>query len=374
MSTTEGEMIEFRCRHCGATLRFPAVRAGRVEVCIECAKYVDVPSSYALRGLVESASVTLSSGHEFRFEAVEGLPRPQWDTLIPALYVGVPESDLDAVLTEAARYWLAHLGSACGPGYHATESHNFHLLSRLDERQAQGVVEFCEQTLSRIIGYLSGIAADEGHGPHVVLAFDSTDPYYRYIAYFYPEGVFGGSGGVFISDGGYQHIAMPYLPNEWHRTLTHELVHTTLSHLPLPPWLNEGLTMLVEWQLTGVEPVTVNADVRSRLREYWRKRRLESFWSGESFSFDDEGQELSYALAFIIALNLSLDAKEGFREFACRAHFQDAGQQACEDVIGQNLADLTSRTLGDGDWSPQGGYSDETRGLLEPLRLVGVAS
>ncbi|MBX3439102.1 MAG: hypothetical protein KF861_16550 [Planctomycetaceae bacterium] len=370
MPTTDGDPIELDCPHCGAVVQFPAGTAGRVDVCTECFKYVDVPSDFGFRGCVTSSTATPSLKHELKFEASQGLPRPQWDVYLPELYREVPESDLDAALTEAVRYWLTQLGAACGPGYNATESESFHLLSCLDERQAARVVHYCEDTLSRILQILSGIAADEGYGPHVVLAFDSAYLYYRYVARYYPEGKFGGSAGVFLSDDGYKHVAIQFLPHDWHRTLTHELVHSTLSHRPLPMWLDEGLTMLVESHLTGTEPVTINGEIRSRLREYWRTHSLESFWSGESFAFDDDGQELSYALAFIVSYNLSLAAKQNLHAFVCHAHRRDAGRQACEDVIGKSLGAIFSQTLGDGDWTPRGGYGDE----LQRLRGVTRSS
>lgn len=38
-----GGEIVFACEECGANLRFPASRRGRVETCPQCGEYVDVP-------------------------------------------------------------------------------------------------------------------------------------------------------------------------------------------------------------------------------------------------------------------------------------------------------------------------------------------
>lgn len=38
-----GEPIEFECEECGAPLRFPGNRRGRVETCPKCRDFIDVP-------------------------------------------------------------------------------------------------------------------------------------------------------------------------------------------------------------------------------------------------------------------------------------------------------------------------------------------
>ena len=80
-----------------------------------------------------------------------------------------------------------------------------------------------------------------------MLAFHDTDTYYDYIADMYPEtGEFALTGGMFI-DRGYGHLAMCMAyAGDHDRTIAHELSHALLRHLPLPLWLNEGVTQVIE--------------------------------------------------------------------------------------------------------------------------------
>jgi len=43
LKTNEEDDIVFPCEECGMTISFPARRAGGVETCPHCGKYVDVP-------------------------------------------------------------------------------------------------------------------------------------------------------------------------------------------------------------------------------------------------------------------------------------------------------------------------------------------
>ncbi len=357
MSPFNDDTIEFICRHCDAQLSFPVAVAGRVEVCPECANYVDVPEQREDFTTLQSPSVTLPSGQEFPLEMREGLTRPRWDLLIPEIMGTTPQEELNECFTVAVRCWLSELARSCGRGYDASESANFHLMSKLDEGQAAVVHRHCEQTLSKILDLLDGIADDSGYGPHVILLFHSHRLFYSYIAPFHPEGEFGGAGGIFLTEGGYPHIAAPFFRDHWQGTIVHELVHALVSHLPLPLWLNEGVTMLVEWQLTSIEPVDISPQVRAQLRQYWQENGLEGFWSGDSFSAPDEGQQLSYTLAFLTAVNLSLDHKKRFRDFVSQADFQDAGANAARDTLGSGIDGIMCRMLGEGSWSPRQRYS-----------------
>jgi hypothetical protein len=94
---------------------------------------------------------------------------------------------------------------------------------------------------------LGDIPVRKRYGKHAVLRFSSEDQYYRYVAYFDPEGDSVDQGGRLILRG-YIHIAYLQMdiPGRDQRILAHELTHNVLRHLPLPLWLDEALASLLQ--------------------------------------------------------------------------------------------------------------------------------
>lgn len=107
-------------------------------------------------------------------------------------------------------------------------------------------------------------------------------------------------GGVYLNRG-HGHFAMPNGDLERYvSVMSHELCHAFLHHLELPLWLDEAITQGVEHSITGLLPYVLDREMIGRHQDYWDAPRIRAFWSGESFIFADEGQELSYHLARFI--------------------------------------------------------------------------
>ncbi|MEO1971948.1 MAG: hypothetical protein ABGX07_10355 [Pirellulaceae bacterium] len=292
-------------------------------------------------------------------ESRNSLPRPDWSVVRDWVSANVANVDLNDAWTQLADDWVDQLISALPNGYSRTESQEFILLSNGDAPTADRILRWCDDSLETILKTLAGVARDEGYGKHVVFAFGDTDAYYDYVADFYPdEGQFALSSGMFL-DRGYGHLAvcMAYA-GEHHRTIAHELNHALLRHLPLPLWLNEGVTQVIEDLVVGSSDFFVDHETLRRHRDYWNSDTIHLFWSGDSFYSPDEGHELSYHLSQMLFRNLMSDYRNRIADVLNAANYLDAGNRALLDVCGVSLCDRVVQFLGDGEWSLRADYTE----------------
>ncbi len=254
---------------------------------------------------------------------------------------------------QLSRHWLGRVRDGLGGDYALAESAHFHFVSDLPPAERDGQLKFLERARTQILKILGDIADPNGRGKHVVLRFSESDDYYAYLAHYYEEGAYATSGGVFLNYG-YAHIAYPEtFPGQDHRALAHELTHNLLSHLPLPPWLNEALAMLFEVQLGGGDYPPLDAEIVSRHRQHWTPATIQEFWRGASFQ-DVEAQELSYSLARVLLSVIQTSirpAPENFRRFVLSADGADAGAGAMREHLDHELEDLVGHFLGPGEWA-----------------------
>lgn len=290
----------------------------------------------------------------------DGLPRPNWSAIFDWVESNIADAALNDAWTQLASDWLDAMIEALPAGYSRQESPEFMLLSNGDAPSGDRILQWCEDSRRTILEALAGVARDEGYGKHVVFAFGDRDTYYDYITDFYPdEGEFAFSGGIFL-DRGYGHFAMCMAYGSEHdRTIAHELNHALLRHLPLPLWLNEGVTQLIEDVVVGTSYFMVDQETLQRHRAYWNRDSIHSFWSGDSFHSPDEGQELSYHLSRILFRNLMSDfPQHRIADYLNAANLADAGNKALIEVCGVSLYDRVVQFLGDGDWSPRADYAE----------------
>lgn len=286
----------------------------------------------------------------------ESLPRPDWDVI--ASWVeshGEPDS-LDETWTQIARDWLARLGQSLPLDYTVLESPEFLLLAA-DQSLGTRILNSSERARRIILKTLDGVASDQGYGKHVVLLFADTDSYYDYVTDFYPdEGEFALSGGMFL-DVGYGHFAVcPAYGDDYERVIAHELNHALLRHLPLPLWLNEGVTQVMEDVVLDSSYFMVDHEILGRHRAYWNAKTIDMFWSGDSFYSPDDGQELSYHLSQVLFRNLMSDHPKSVNDILNNADFVNAGNAAFVDSCNVTLVERVSQFLGDGPWAPRSNY------------------
>lgn len=268
----------------------------------------------------------------------------------------VASEQLDEGWQAITRAWLSRLCDSLGKSYVVAESAHFHFVSALGRKAQDDFLAFLEQTRARIIHQLGDIPLPKFHGKHVILCFSELDDYYRYIAFFFPDGEYATSGGMFLSRG-YMHIAYPHQEARGvdRAVLVHEFTHNLLETFRLPTWQNEALAMAFESEIAGSGKQLLTRELAEEHRAYWTSETIQEFWRGSSFSSLD-GQKLAYSLAQIL---LNLVATElrpptpQFREFVLHAQRKDSGQAAAQDHLGIDLSDLVSTFLGPGDWAPK---------------------
>ena len=286
----------------------------------------------------------------------ESIPRPNWDAIASWVELNVESVSADDSWTQIARDWLARLAQSLPQGHAVLESPQFLLLAS-DESLGNRLLSYSERARRIILKTLDGVASDKGYGKHVVLLFAAADSYYDYVTDFYPaEGEFGLSGGMFL-DVGYGHFAVcPAYGDDYERVIAHELNHALLRHLPLPLWLNEGVTQVMEDIVQDSSYFMVDHETLRRHRAYWNAKTIDMFWSGDSFYSPDDGQELSYHLSQVLFRNLMSDYPNAVNDILKEATFVDAGNAAFVDSCSTPLAERVAQFLGDGNWAPRDNY------------------
>lgn len=294
--------------------------------------------------------------------------KPDWNEVAIRIGDGLSHDDLHSEWSKECEQWLESIASNFGSGYRIKESPNFSIMSNESDRYIQVFSVFLERILKRVLSTLDGIASDEGFGKHVAMIFQDIDQYYEYVDLFFPdEGEFGLSSGMYINEG-YGHFVFPSQDIDIAEPIAvHELTHACLAHLPLPLWLNEGMAVLMEDVLAG-NRLFLDKELAARHQSYWNAETIQEFWSGESFHAIDEGQELSYNLAHVLARNISQNFT-AFAQFANNASYGDAGEEAAQKYLGLSLVQIVGSFLGEGNRKPDGRlnvvHSIDNKGFFE---------
>jgi len=306
------------------------------------------------------------------FDFVDGFSRPDWVVIREAIDKSVTGVDHPAAWGEVLLQWAQRLRQDLGGEYAVCQSSEFVLLSPLSREVAHRLLDFAEQAVSEIREHLRGLAWRNRVSKAVVLLFADLDDYYGYLSYFFTEGgSIPQSLGVYLHQG-YPHIVMTHGSDiESAQTLTHELTHNCLGHLPIPLWLNEGVAMRLQRGIAGVyapragegelthfwasavnwQPPLMWHEMAAEHHTVWNGQSIQAFWAGTSFRAGDKTTALSYNLAEVL-VHLLAENRDSFLEFLSRAHYDDAGQTAALDCLGTSLGDAVGTFLGPGDWRP----------------------
>jgi hypothetical protein len=285
-----------------------------------------------------------------RFDVIEGFSRPDWKSISASIKEKVLSLDLPAAWDYAANKWVAELASDLGGESRAYKSKNFFCLSDLDLETTTTLLTHAESAVDSIRDYLKEAAWSGYFGKQVLLLFSDAEDYFAYISYFYPEGTHLLSAGVFLRRG-YAHIALPFvrtLPAQ--QVITHELVHNLLCHLPIPKWLNEGLAVTIQKQIS-FQAFTMDRELANRHLQQWDEKNIQEFWAGKTYGVPGDSAELSYSLGEIL-LYLIGESKGNIVDFIKHANGRDAGQDAAINWMNLDLGEVAGRFLGPGNWRP----------------------
>ena len=212
-----------------------------------------------------------------------------------------------------------------------------------------------DKTLQRVVKLLDGMAETAPWGKEILIVFDESESYYRYLANYYPDaGEFALSGGMHLDVGCGHYATVKNDLQAIEPIIAHEMTHGCVAHLPLPAWVNEGLAVNVEQQLAGVRGAQPQ---RTKHLAYWHEHEVQEFWSGKSFLRVDDGNALSYDLARLLVSHIGKDW-QAFKRFMITADVADAEAAAAGEQLGLNLGELVAAVLEQKPstaWSPNPG-------------------
>ena len=281
---------------------------------------------------------------------VSGFPRPDWDAISQWLTSIPIEADKAQAWGHCEIAWLQRLQNALGDRFTIRTADDVALLSSLNDAQAMAILTHVSRSRRRVLHTLKGIAELPSWGYDILLIFDDQDTYYRYASNHYPdEGEFALSSGMYLSNGCGHFIMVKDELLAIEPTIVHELTHACLSHLPIPAWLNEGLAVNTEHRFypkaNGSHRGGHDAMRQHRRHQaFWGAPEIQQFWSGDSFTRTDEGNELSYDLASILTTRFAADWAR-LTAFANAAHLEDGGAQAAQDHLGVSLGRVVCALL-----------------------------
>jgi hypothetical protein len=290
-------------------------------------------------------AVSSSALSQVIWDTNKSIPIPAWESNQPAIKDD-DKAGLHLYWTQAALTWLEKLSTAFNAPLQIYESEDFFLLSALQQRPSEVLLEYAQKAKKRNLGTLHGIASDEGYGKHVICVLHDEDAYYRYVSEYYPQdGEFAFSGGMFIQQGYGHFVFRQGDMDSMEPTLVHELAHALLSHLPIPAWVNEGLAVNTERRWAPRPSQYKPNEMAYMHANFWNSETMQEFWSGKSYLRPDEGNALSYDLAQRMIAYIGRD-HGALANFVNAAVDEDSGQRAASDHLGISLNEITREAIG----------------------------
>ncbi len=277
----------------------------------------------------------------------ESMPLLDGHKLMSWLNDNVAAEFRSSMWEEAKRAWLLHVRDAFGANFQITESETALVLSALNLTTARTTANFMSNALEQVLGVLDGIAQAPQSGKDILTVFEDAESYYRYLSFFYPGAAALDLGrGMYIRAGAGHFVTVKADLYAIQSLMAHEMTRNCLAHLPLPLWLDVGIAVNTERQLVNKKSCggCGSQQLHHKLLAYWGESEIREFWSGASFQRADEGLQLSYELARIMAELLAKDW-QSFKSFVTNAHADDAGAAAARAHLDMDLGELVCALL-----------------------------
>lgn len=275
-----------------------------------------------------------------------GLPFLDWEAARPWIDASSSDALQGQAWNACERAWLLHMRDALGDTFRLDELGDAALVSSLEPRLAQATLEFMQRTSRRIAKVLDGITEVQEWGKDILIVFDDQDSYYNYVSHYYQEdGEYSLSGGMCLVRDCVHFVIVKDELHSIEPVIAHEMTHGMLTHLSLPLWLDEGLAVNTEQRICPkrLDYHRLN-EFKIKRAQFWGENEIQEFWSGDSFSRPDEGNELSYDLARMMVEQMAQDW-DSFRQFVLAAEATDAGAKAAQAYLHIDLGDFVTSLL-----------------------------
>lgn len=289
-------------------------------------------------------------------QVINHLPVPDWEKVNQWLDDIADPDAIPKIWADCEIAWLLHLRQALGETYTLRRDDKTLILSTLKGNVQNAAFDFNARTRQRIVRLLDTVALVPEHGYDIVIIFEDEEDYYNYISRYHEDaGEYAYSSGMYINQGCGHFATINHNLEQMEPVIAHEMTHAYLAHLPLPHWLNEGITVNTEHQISPPGKAPLNVKQMHRKHEkFWTERLIQEFWSGESFYRPDDRCMLSYDLAKILVSHFARDW-ERFRAFVLAANADDAGHAAATAHLGISLGTSVATLFGkhaDQSWQP----------------------
>jgi hypothetical protein len=283
-------------------------------------------------------------------DADKNYPFPVWTKIHAWMKQEVPPEKRRETWNELAREWMTGIGAKFSEPMRLSESPHFILNAPLRYAYAIPCLHQLEDYRARISQSLGQLCGPEWGSKSAVIVAPSPDDFTTYILEYCRDGEFARPGGVYLNRG-FGHFVVPNGTLTDHsETLAHELCHALIGTRDMPMWLNEAVTQDIESQITGRNRYMLDREMIQAHQAYWTADRLKSFWRGDSFSFPDDGNRLSYHLARFLLNAVLQHGKVLTVDFILAAKRADAGFDAARSVLKIELSDVVSGLLGKSSW------------------------
>jgi hypothetical protein len=254
------------------------------------------------------------------------------------------------------RAWLLHFRDAMPQSAHLHETSDAWVLSAFPPATARAAALYVANTRERIARLLDGIVKFPVGARSILVVLNNLDEYYSYVSNYYPEdGEFAFSGGMYINYGCPHFVTVHSPLSDLEPVIAHEMTHSALAHLALPMWLDEGIAVTTEHQVSVSHRHPRHAvEMLGRHLAFWNAERMQEFWTGKSFNRTDDGNALSYDLARNIVGLLGREWPT-FIRFVCGARRDDGGAAAALAELKLDLGDIAAAALNvnrQAGWSP----------------------
>jgi len=256
-------------------------------------------------------------------------------------------------MNKSLEEWKQEVSREVNTNFHLSESEYFCLLVPHDyEKSGTRLLhESAERTFLTLSRMLKGIVPKKRGDRFRIVLFDNSSSYKQYLLSHYPNSDIESvspEGTLVQSSDVPPHIALPQQDlGLTESVIAHELTRLCLSPLRLPVWIEEGIALLVEHELTGLQPPPIDPESLKKLREYWSPENSEQFWSGAGFYEVGDISAVCRATAeLIIYAILKQYSYEQFRDFVQNAKYEDSGDQSAANNLGLNLGDIFVGALG----------------------------